>query len=200
MSALASASFPALLLLLASAVVAQDTTPSVVTDISISPTPTTEIILTIQTSTPDPWSCYQDCIQPPCPQCSTDSTMSIPPVPLPTPISVITDPLLSTLTGSADGTMSIPPVPLPSVISVITDPLLSTVTGIMSILPEKTTLSTGLMSIPAGETPISTGSLDTPTATTSSGLPELPTGAAVPVAKRDGLPLVVAMAGLLAFH
>jgi hypothetical protein len=66
---LAAVSIPTLLLL-ASVAVAQDETPSVVTSPFVSPTPESEGIFTIQTSTDvDPWSCYMDCVQPPCPPC-----------------------------------------------------------------------------------------------------------------------------------
>jgi hypothetical protein len=66
---LAAISIPTLLLL-ASVAVAQDETPSVVTSPFVSPTPESEAIFTIQTSAdPDPWSCYMDCVQPPCPEC-----------------------------------------------------------------------------------------------------------------------------------
>lgn len=62
-----SISIPALLLL-ASVAVAQEETPSVATSPLVSPTPSEEQIYTIQTT--DPWACYEDCIQPPCPPCT----------------------------------------------------------------------------------------------------------------------------------
>lgn len=66
---LAAISIPTLLLL-ASVAVAQEETPSVATSPFVSPTPESEAIFTIQTSAdPDPWSCYMDCVQPPCPPC-----------------------------------------------------------------------------------------------------------------------------------
>lgn len=59
------------LLLLASAVAAQDT-PSVATFISISPVPTTEEVFTIQTSVPSTSTtpCYEVCVQEPCTACA----------------------------------------------------------------------------------------------------------------------------------
>jgi hypothetical protein len=195
--------FPTLLLL-ASAAVAQEETPSVVTSIAISPTPTTEEVFTIQTSTPsasDPWACYVDCLMPPCttPASCMQRRVSILIAVMLTPIG---------LTGSLT---SVPPVS-DTVVSVITDPSLSTVTGIMSIPPLETPVSTGVMSIPAGETPISTGSLDTPApstttmssssnltaSATSSGPAEQTTNAAASVVKRDGVPLMIVIAGALA--
>jgi hypothetical protein len=69
---LAAISIPTLLLL-ASVAVAQDDTPSVATSPFVSPTPESEALYTIQTQTAtgdvDPWSCYMECVQPPCPAC-----------------------------------------------------------------------------------------------------------------------------------
>ncbi|KAL6708351.1 hypothetical protein ACN47E_003275 [Coniothyrium glycines] len=93
-------------LVLASAAVAQQETPSVVTAISITPTPASEEVFTIQTSVPG----------------SVEGSMGIPPGETPiSPIesiaSIITDPLLSTVTGI----MSIPPGETP--ISIFTGSL-----------------------------------------------------------------------------
>jgi hypothetical protein len=69
---LAALAPPLRLLLLASAVVAQVQTPSVVTFQSISPVPTSEGVFTIQTSVPGASTtvCYEVCVQAPCPPCA----------------------------------------------------------------------------------------------------------------------------------
>ncbi|KAI4958595.1 hypothetical protein J4E86_004199 [Alternaria arbusti] len=194
---LAAISIPTLLLL-ASVAVAQDDTPTVATSPFVSPTPESEALYTIQTQTAtddvDPWSCYMECVQPPCPAC-TGSMMSVPPVSMPsvTDVSVIPPVSMPTVTD-----VSIPPQ---SGISVVTTPVpMPTVTDV-SIPPQD---STGAMSIPEGETPISSGAVDTPSSSlgsaasaTSSGLPEQTENAAA--ARGRDMPVVVAIAGALAF-
>ncbi|KAG9195531.1 hypothetical protein G6011_00652 [Alternaria panax] len=188
---LAAISIPTLLLL-ASVAAAQDETPSVATSPFVSPTPESEAIFTIQTSADvDPWSCYMNCVQPPCPPC-TGSMVSVPPV-----------------TEETESVGSVGPVPMPSATDVsippVTDSVVTTPVPLpspidVSIPPQE---SSGVMSIPAGETPLSTGSLDTPATTpsssaTGSSLPEQTTNAAAPLALGHDLPIVIAIAGALA--
>jgi len=73
-------SIAALVLLAASAVSAQDTAPSVVTFISISPSPASEALFTIQTGVPASASMACNCIQEPCAAC-TDGCSPLPPYP-----------------------------------------------------------------------------------------------------------------------
>ncbi|KAL1795842.1 hypothetical protein ACET3X_006066 [Alternaria dauci] len=187
---LAAISIPTLLLL-ASVAVAQEESPSVATSPFVSPTPESEAIFTIQTSVeadPDPWSCYMDCVQPPCPPC-TGSTISIPPVTetesvssvTPVPMPIATDVSVPSVTEPVVTT----PVPMPSATDV-------------SIPPQE---PSGVMSIPAGETPLTTpSSSDSSDASaTSSSLPEQTTNAAALLAMGHEFPIVAAVAGALAF-
>lgn len=98
-----------------------------------------------------------------------------------------------------------------SIATAITDPGLSTVSGTMSIPTGETPASTeSITSIPTGETPtISSGAVSTPLASSSdmtmtgsptgSELPQVTTNAAALNAKADGVPFVAAIAGALAF-
>lgn len=60
------------MLLVAGAAIAQTDTSSVVTFISLTPTPTTEQMFTIQTINPGygTTACYENCIMPPCSPCT----------------------------------------------------------------------------------------------------------------------------------
>ncbi|KAF2855075.1 hypothetical protein T440DRAFT_486095 [Plenodomus tracheiphilus IPT5] len=150
---LASMSMATLLLLASAAVSAQDT-PSVVTSISITPTPASEEVFTIQTSEPPSgtWTFDCDCIQEPCSACTTDDVMSIPPGE--TPIS----------TGDIAST-------------IFTNPLRTSESALSFLPPGETPISTGSLDIPATATLNATRSSS---ATVSgSGLPEQTTNAAV---------------------
>ncbi|KAH9882903.1 hypothetical protein J1614_000269 [Plenodomus biglobosus] len=167
---LASISIPALLLL-ASAVSAQDL-PSVVTSISISPTPASEELFTIQTSDPpDPpsgtWTHDCNCIQEPCIACSTDDVMSIPAGE--TPIS----------TGDMAST-------------IFTNPLRTSESAVTFIPPGETPISTGSLDIPA--TPTLNGTLSSSATLSGSGPPEQTTNAAV-ASKGDGAVFLVGLLG-----
>ncbi|KAJ4369808.1 hypothetical protein N0V83_005572 [Neocucurbitaria cava] len=83
------------LLLLASAVNAQET-PSVVTSIAISPSPTTEELFTVETSAPGSGL-----------PTSSDGLMSIPPGETPEPTSVVSI-ITDTILPSVSGVVSIP--------------------------------------------------------------------------------------------
>ncbi|KAF2826440.1 hypothetical protein CC86DRAFT_370435 [Ophiobolus disseminans] len=109
------ATFTSALLLLASAAVAQ-TTPSVVTFISISPTPASEQIFSIQTIIPGVYSttaCYEACVMEPCPPCgvtsSVSGSMGIPQGETPIPSSLLSSapaPASSNISASSGSTPS----------------------------------------------------------------------------------------------
>ncbi|KAH7073515.1 hypothetical protein BKA63DRAFT_34496 [Paraphoma chrysanthemicola] len=173
--------FTPALLLLASAVKVHGQTPSVVTFISISPTPTTEEVFTIQTSVPGLSStpCYEVCVMEPCYPCGqtlSEGSMGIPPGETPIPsslLSIITDPLLST---TPLPTTPLPTTPLP------TSPLLTTPAA--SSRPSASSSANGTVSVP---TPSRSG----------TSPPEQSTGAS-PSLQAHGAPfkIVLAVSGL----
>ncbi|KAI8943558.1 hypothetical protein NX059_001555 [Plenodomus lindquistii] len=179
---LASISIPTLLLL-ASGISAQDV-PSVVTSISISPTPASEELFTIQTSVPSigtaSYDC--DCIQEPCPPCPTGDVWSIPPGE--TPIS--TDAVWSLPPGETP--ISTGEVPS----TIFTNPLRSSESAINFIPPGETPISTGSLDLPATAT-LSVTSSSSATAS-GSALPEQTTNAAVS-SNGDGAVFLVGLLG-----
>ncbi|KAH7089922.1 hypothetical protein FB567DRAFT_314842 [Paraphoma chrysanthemicola] len=164
--------FTPALLLLASAVKVHGQTPSVVTFISISPTPTTEEVFTIQTSVPGMSStpCYEVCVMEPCYPCGqtlSEGSMGIPPGETPIPsslLSIITDPLLSTTPLL---TTPLPTTPLPT-------------TPAASSRPSASSSANGTVSVPAPSRP-------------GNAPPEQSTGAS-PSLQAHGAPFKIALA------
>lgn len=102
---------------------------------------------------------------------------------------------------------SISPVPMPSVTDVSIPPVTESVVTTPVPMPSATDVSippqesSGVMSIPAGETPepSASSSGSSGASATSSGLPEQTTNAAAPLAMGHEFPILVAIAGALAF-